>query len=133
MCLSTPEAWIGVASGVALHADDLAELDNPTHAGVTGVRSLELAPAQVVMREAQARGTAGIDQVLRNALGAEVWEHVRLTKIKVTSTPISDLLLYRPHFAMARVQAADLATVEQDVGLVSPLTLGILGIQDGTR
>jgi hypothetical protein len=72
-----------------------------------------------------------VDQVLRNALGTEVWEHVRLTKVKVGSTPISDLILFRPHFVMARVQAADLATVEQNVGLVSPLTLGILGIQDG--
>lgn len=119
---------------VTLHPDDLQQLGNPTHIGVTGVQSPELAPAPArVLRGStdQARGTAGVDQVLRNALGTELWEHVRLTKIEVISTPIADRLLYRPHFAMARVQAADLATVEQNIGLVSPLTLGILGVQDG--
>lgn len=118
---------------VTLHPSDAEGLGNPSHVGIVGVQSPRLAPApaRLVLEDEQPEGTAGVDQVLRNALGTEVQELVELTPIRVRVTPISDFILSRPHFSMVRVQSADLATVEHNIGLLSPLSISILGIQDG--
>jgi hypothetical protein len=88
-------------------------------------------PARLIRNESQPRGVAAVDQVLRNAIGVEVQESLTITPVDVPTTRLTDALLSRPHFFMVRVQAADLSIVEQRIGLLDPLALGILGIQSG--
>jgi hypothetical protein len=89
--------------------------------------------ARVILDDQQAEDAVGVDQLIRNALGLELEEHVELAPIYVPASPTTDLLVARPHYVACRVQAADLATVEQEVALLSPLTLSLLGIQPGAR
>jgi hypothetical protein len=93
--------------------------------GVTGFNSPLIAPvpARLVHNVTQPRGTAGLDQIVRNALGTEVQELVSLVPIRVHRNAFADVLLSRPHFSMVRVQSADLSTVEQNVGLLNPLAM----------
>ncbi|WP_156675173.1 hypothetical protein [Mycobacterium sp. E2989] len=87
--------------------------------------------ARVVRAPAQPRGTAGIDQVLRNAIGIELQEHALLSPARVQTNRVANRLLAPPQFTMMRVQTADLATLEQGVCLMHPLSMKILGIEDG--
>jgi hypothetical protein len=123
---------------VAICKSDAETLGQPNHVAVSGVAripGIESRPviARLVARADVEPGCAGVDQVIRNALGVETQEYLRLEKIRVRRTPIFDRLVSRPHFSMMRVQAADLATLEQNVGLIDPLALGILGIESGDQ
>lgn len=118
---------------VTLNPADANELGSPQHVAVTGVHGPAIAaiPARLTTSTTQPEGSAGVDQVLRNALGVELQEPVRLSAVTIDTTPLADAVLATPHFSMVRVQPADLATVEQDVGLLSPLAMDILGLQSG--
>lgn len=118
---------------VTLHPIEFERRGSPSHVGVQSVSGPRLppVPARVTTSDTQPLGTVAVDQVLRNALGVEVQESVLLEPIRVTTTPLADLLLSRPHYSMLRVQPADLATVEQNVGLLSPIGLSILGVESG--
>lgn len=118
---------------VTLHPADAERLDSPAHVSVTGIHAPPIAPipARLTTSIEQQQGSAGVDQVLRNALGVELQEPVRLSAITVDTTPLADAVMSTPHFSMVRVQPADLATVEQNVGLLSPLAMDILGLQSG--
>jgi len=118
---------------VVIHPEDAQSLGLLSHVGVTGLNSPLNAPvpARLVHDPAQPKSTAGLDQIVRNALGIEVQESVSLVPIQVHRNAVADVLLSRPHFSMVRVQSADLSIVEQNVGLLSPLAMNLLGIQSG--
>ena len=118
---------------VVLHTEDANALEIRTHAAISAgwARDRPAAVARVITSDAHPRGAAGVDQVLRNALGVELHERVDVSPARVRPTPVADLLIARPHYSMLRVQTADLATVEQDVALVSPLAMSILGLESG--
>lgn len=46
-------------------------------------------------------------------------------------SPYADRLIARPHYAVLRVQSADLTTVERDVALIDPLAMKLLGLEEG--
>ena len=89
--------------------------------------------ARVVLADSQPSGVAGVDQIIRNGLGLERGEHVEVSPVTVPSNPVADVLLANPHYVVCRVQTADLAIVEQEVALLAPLTMSLLGIQPGAR
>jgi hypothetical protein len=91
------------------------------------------APARLIRENLQTRGTIGVDQVLRNALGVEIGERVLSGPAIGNENAIADFLFARPHYVMCRVQSADLATVEQNVALMSPTALRLLGVPGGAR
>lgn len=142
-----------VTSGDSLRASGTSDLDrdgqqcvvvNPVDAVDRGLGDhaevrCALAPddpglvARVVLDDAQPPGVAGVDQVVRNGLGLEQGEQVHLVRAVVPGNRLADLLLARRHYVACRVQAADLAVVEQDVALLSPLTMSLLGVQPGSR
>ncbi len=72
-----------------------------------------------------------VDQLIRNSIGVEVGEDVRLTPVTARRNRLFDFVLGKPNYVVCRVQTADLTTVEQEVCLLDELTLGILGIQAG--
>jgi hypothetical protein len=72
-----------------------------------------------------------VDQLIRNSIGVEIGEDVRLTPVTARRNRLFDFVLGKPNYVVCRVQAADLTTVEQEVCLLDELTLGILGIQAG--
>lgn len=78
-----------------------------------------------------------VDQVLRDAIFAGPGDEVALAPLTETSVlkRVSRRLVLtvfgRPNFVTARVQAADITTMERDVALVTPLTLQMLGIDPG--
>jgi hypothetical protein len=76
-------------------------------------------------------GQAEVDQVIRNAVGAEVGEDVELTPVTVHRGRLFDVLLGRPSYITCRVQPADLTIVEREVCLLDELTLDLLGVQSG--
>lgn len=80
-------------------------------------------------------GTVGVDQVVREALGVEIGEYVRLQPARFDSAGVIERglekLIARRHYVVCRVQRADLAAVEQDVALLSPLALRLLGLPEG--
>jgi hypothetical protein len=106
---------------------------NADHVGVHAHGRAEIFPAlaRVVRTSSQARGTVGVDQAIRNAIGVELQEQVRLSPAHVHSYAMANRLLARPQFTMMRVQAADLASLEQGVCLMHPLSMKIIGIDDG--
>jgi hypothetical protein len=118
---------------VVLHPADASARGLSGHAMVCGPLSAarHAALARVVLDPAQERGFVGVDQVVRNALGIELREPVLLTPASPRRIAVADAVIARPHFVMSRVQAADLGTVEQAVCLMTPLSMGILGVQDG--
>jgi hypothetical protein len=89
--------------------------------------------ALVIKSDAQPRGVAAVDQIIRNGLGLELGEPIHLIPATVQSRPIVDVLLARPRFVACRIQSADLAIVEQEVALLTPLTMSLLGVQSGAR
>ena len=89
--------------------------------------------ARLVLDEHHPSAVAGIDQIVRNALGLERGEHVELRPVVVPSNTAAAVLLAHPHYVVCRVQTADLAIVEQEVALLSPLTMSLLGVQPGAR
>jgi hypothetical protein len=60
---------------------------------------------------------AEIDQVVRNAIGVEVGESVRLEPALVRRRRWPDFLIGTPNYVTGRMQVADLTTVERDVCL----------------
>ena len=91
------------------------------------------APARLIREKEQPRGTIGVDQVLRNALGVERGEPVSAGPAIGHENPLADFLFARPHYVMCRVQSADLSSVEQNVALLSPMALRLLGVPGGAR
>ena len=89
--------------------------------------------ARVVVDDARPPGSVGVDQIIRNGLGLERGEHVELLAAEVPGNPLADVLLARPLYVACRIQAADLAIVEQGAALLSPLTMSLLGVQPGAR
>jgi hypothetical protein len=120
---------------IALHPDDIERGGWRSHVAVHSLVRRDLAPAitRLVRSDSCGRGTVELDQVVRNALGLELQEQVRLEPALVRHRPVIDLLVARPHFSMVRVQAADLASVEQNIGLMTPVAMNILGLSDGDR
>lgn len=118
---------------VTLHPQDAIALGSPSHLALKDVHGLAIgsATARLNASASQPRGSAGTDQVLRNSLGVEIREFVTVTPVHVPTTPLADRVVSQPHFSMVRVQPADLATVEQNVGLLSPLAMSLLGLLDG--
>jgi hypothetical protein len=85
-------------------------------------------------------GELAADQVVRNALGVELQEPTRLIEARLASATTREkpiirwlgrVLGVRPRYIMCRVQAADVAIVEQRACLLSPLAISRLGIADG--
>ncbi|MBN6034071.1 hypothetical protein [Amycolatopsis sp. 195334CR] len=102
------------ASGTATKESKVQALARPIpHSGLRGERAVE------------------VDQLIRNAIGAEIGEDVVLTPVKVRRNRAFDFIAGRPSYVVCRVQTADLPTVEQEVCLLDELTLGILGVQPG--
>lgn len=84
---------------------------------------------------AVAQGSVGVDQMIRNAVGLELQDAVRLRAVSVPRPSWVTRVAFgkRPHYVMLRVQAADLGIVEQGVALLSPLALDLLGIESGDQ
>lgn len=91
-------------------------------------------------------GLVRVDQVVRNALGVEIRETVRLIPAIVPRAlrrrRVNQVRLRRRHlrvrrrplgrrFVVCRVQSADLVTVEQRACAMSPVALSLLGITSG--
>lgn len=72
-----------------------------------------------------------LDYVIRDAIGVELGETVRLTPVEVRRRHWPDRIIGPPLYVTARVQAADLVTVEREVCLLSGLTLELLGVRSG--
>jgi hypothetical protein len=72
-----------------------------------------------------------LDYVIRDAIGVELGETVRLTPVEVRRRHWPDRIIGPPLYATVRVQAADLITVEREVCLLNGLTLELLGIHSG--
>jgi hypothetical protein len=89
--------------------------------------------ARVVTSETVQEGCAGVDQVIRNALGVELGESVIVSPVRDSPHGPADWLFGRPRYIVCRVQVADLVTIEQDVALVTPLVLDLLGVASGSR
>jgi len=115
---------------------------HPETAGLRGLQSHAVVradadpqrPGTVVRVVADSRiapGVAAVDQVVRNALGVELREHIILSPAGVRRNRVADAIIARPHYVMCRVQTADLATVEQPVCLMAPLAMSILGVDSG--
>lgn len=62
-----------------------------------------------------ARGTIGVDQIVRNGLGIERQEYASLKPAKTADNRLSNLVSGSPHYVVCRVHAADLSSVEQDI------------------
>lgn len=120
---------------VRIHPDDAHRLGLRRHARVScALRATDPGVvARVVLHDGQEPGSIGVDQILRNALGLERGEFVDVAPATVNGNPVADVMIAQPHYVACRVQAADLATVEQEVALLSPLTMSLLGIQPGSR
>lgn len=86
---------------------------------------------RVVRMETLSKGTVLVDQIVRNALGIERQEYVSLQPATAARSSRVLSLLGDPSYIVCRVQAADLASVEQEVALVEPLALRFLGILQG--
>jgi hypothetical protein len=71
------------------------------------------------------------DYIIRDAIGVELGETVRLTPVDVSRRHWPDRIIGPPLYVTARVQAADLVTVEREVCLLSGLTLELLGVKSG--
>jgi hypothetical protein len=87
----------------------------------------------VVTSETVQEGCAGVDQVIRNALGVELGEQVVVSPVRDSPHGPADWLFGRPRYIVCRVQVADLVTIEQDVALLTPLVLDLLGVASGSR
>ncbi|SDZ24746.1 hypothetical protein SAMN05421504_11173 [Amycolatopsis xylanica] len=74
-----------------------------------------------------------VDQLIRNSIGVEIGEDVVVTPVKARRHRLSRLIVGKPNYVVCRVQAADLATVEQEVCLLDELTLGLLGVPAGDQ
>lgn len=74
-----------------------------------------------------------VDQLIRNSIGVEIGEDVVLTPVEARRHRLSSLVVGKPNYVVCRVQAADLATVEQEVCLLDELTLGLLGVPAGDQ
>lgn len=74
---------------------------------------------------------AGVDQLIRNSLGIELQESVVLEPVNVPWSPWADRFIAKPHFAVLRVQSADLSTVERDAVLIDPLAMKLMGLDEG--
>lgn len=86
---------------------------------------------RVVHDDSVADGIVRVDQILCNAVGAEIGEVAQLTPALADRSRWSDFLVASRRYTMCRVQTADLATVEQHACLVDDLTLQLLGIVSG--
>jgi hypothetical protein len=90
--------------------------------------------ARVVTNEELALQQAQLDQTLRNGLGVELRESVAIRPVTVpngVSRFVADAILGRSRYVIARVQTADLATLEQGACALTPLALRLLGIESG--
>ncbi|MDN4646228.1 hypothetical protein [Arthrobacter sp. PsM3] len=86
---------------------------------------------RVVQVDGLDRGTVAVDQIVRNALGIERQEFVSLQPASPPRTSRVLSFIGDPSYIVCRVQAADLASVEQDVALMEPLAMRFLGILQG--
>jgi hypothetical protein len=92
---------------------------------------IEVLAAIIIDDESTATDVAEIDQVVRNAIGVEVGESVRLEPALVRRRRWPDFLIGTPNYVTGRMQVADLTTVERDVCLMDSLTLELLGVESG--
>lgn len=135
-CTATPDDLVRQGQQcVRVHPDDAHRLGLRHHTRVSCALRAEDPGliARVIVHDEQEQGTAGVDQILRNALGLERGEFVDLVPATVHGNSVADVLIARPHYVACRVQAADLAIVEQEVALLSPLTMSLLGIRPGSH
>ncbi len=127
---------------VVLGSDLYASLGRPTHVGLA--QCLGDVPERSVQRwvigrvatvgqgvKAADGGCVLVDQVLRNALGVELQEHVWVRPLSPQRTRLTDLVLGRPRWTTLRVQRADLTTAEQPVVLLPDLVMSVLGVAEG--
>jgi hypothetical protein len=124
---------------VVINPDDAKGLSH--HGVVTPVATLRWSKfrpglvARVLTNENQPRGVAAVDQVVRNALGLEPGEYLRLDTAQIGGPSLIDWaiakVIAKRRYVVCRVQHADLANVEQGLTLLSPLALTLLGIPTG--
>lgn len=76
---------------------------------------------------------AGVDQLIRNAIGVEIGEMVSITSTKIPDSTILDLLIGSRKFHLLRQQTADISVVEQSTCLMDSTTMRIIGAVDGDR
>ncbi len=89
--------------------------------------------ARVVTAQTAHADQVLLDQTIRNAIGVENHEFVIVNKATTSRHRVADSLVARPRYLTCRVQAADLATVEQNACLLEPLAMALLGLSDGDR
>jgi hypothetical protein len=87
--------------------------------------------ARVIVASEVANDVVQVDQELRNALGAERQEYLKVEPTQLPQNHFADKVLRRPRYILARVQPADLVTTEQNACLLPPLAMSLLGISDG--
>jgi hypothetical protein len=123
---------------VVLHHDDARMLNVRSHAVVQQfVRtdaSFTARPGMLVrvLRDnTVVRGTARVDQIVRNGLGVERQEFVRFRVAAPEDNRVADFFSGSPHYVACRVHAADLSSVEQDIALVDPIAMRFLGVAQG--
>lgn len=131
---ATPDAlYRGGEQCVVMHPDDAASRGLGRHVVLNhGARSDRPGVlARLHVDETTARGTVRCDQIVRNALGVERQETATVAPALSRARLLVDLLLGRSSWVMCRVQAADLASVEQDVALLDGTALQLLGVCRG--
>jgi hypothetical protein len=77
-----------------------------------------------------------LDQVIRDALGVQIKEHVQLAQVDRNEPFLAryGAKLFGPHrYLVMRSQVADLMSAEMGICLVSRTALNILGVSDGER
>jgi hypothetical protein len=90
--------------------------------------------ARVVVDRSVEEGCVKLDQTIRNALGVELRERVEVAPVTAAASRrhgVSQRLLGESRYIVARVQTADLATVEQDACALSEIALDLLGVSSG--
>jgi hypothetical protein len=76
---------------------------------------------------------AGVDQLIRNALGVEIGETVSISVARLPDWKVLDLLIGSRKFHLLRQQTADISVVEQSTCLMDSTTMKIIGAMDGDR
>lgn len=122
---------------IGIHPDDAEELGIQQNAVVTALvegSTLSARPGlmvRLIQMDGLDRGTVVVDQIVRNALGIERQEFVSLRPASPPRTSRVLSFIGDPSYIVCRVQAADLASVEQEVALMEPLAMRFLGILQG--
>lgn len=107
----------------AVYADDRADLTR-----FDTIARLRVDPSPDVPAD-----QVQVDYVIRDAIGIEVGEDVRLAPVEVRRRRWPDRIVGPPLYVTVRVQAADLVTVEREVCLLGGLTLELLGVKSGDQ